>query len=106
MIEKLKRMLNIEGKEQDAILGDIMELCEVKILNYIDEDELPEKLNGVFIELCIVRYNRLASEGLASEGSDGVSVSFNNMFEEFRDELDEYVRKRDTKNNFKGVRFL
>lgn len=106
MVFKLKRMLNIEGESQDGVLEDIIDLCERKILNYIDEEKMPEKLFGVFVELCIVRYNRLASEGLASEGSDGVSVSFNNMFDEFRDELDDYIKRRDTKSSFKGVRFL
>ena len=51
------------------------------------------ELEFVLIELSIQRYNRIGSEGIASENVDGKSVSYEADFEGYKVYLDDYINK-------------
>lgn len=106
MINKIKRLLSITDDKQDDLLNDLIELCEVPILNRIQEDVVPKRLQPCLIEFVIVRYNRLNSEGYASEGVEGGSISFvNNYMETIEDEIEAYISFRDNKKA-RGIKFI
>ena len=87
--------------ENDALVSEIIELTKEKILNYINKTELPNELEFVLIELSIQRYNRIGSEGIASESVDGKSVSYEDDFETYKHYLDEYMTRNNTSRGFR-----
>lgn len=104
MLKTIKSLLLINNEEKDELLSTIIELCQAPVLAYIGEVALPPALNYIVIEMAIIRFNRLKSEGLTSESIDGGSVSFiENSFNLYKQDLDNYISNRNA--NKKGITF-
>ena len=99
LLNRIKTLLNIEGNEN--LIYEITELTKSKILNYINEVELPLELEFVLVELTIQRYNRIGSEGIASESVDGKSVSYEDIFENYKPYLDDYISRNGKSKGYK-----
>lgn len=104
MLETLKLMLSINDDKKDKLLSQIISLCEAPVLSYINENVLPTQLNWLVVEMAIIRYNKLKSEGVTSESIDGGSVSFiDNAFNLYKQDLDTYILNKN--KNKKGATF-
>ena len=93
MIERIKRLVGIRDTEQDEVIEDIVELVSAHILSYIGSTTLPRPLNFIVVELSVRRYQRLGSEGMMSEETEGHRISFYDLDKEmdpYLDILDEY----------------
>ena len=101
LLNRIKTLLNIEGNEN--LIYEIVNITESKILNYINATEMPIELEFVLIELAIQRFNRIGSEGIASESIDGKSVSYDDDFTGYKHYLDDYISRNSIK---KGYRLL
>lgn len=101
LLNRIKTLLGIP--DNDELIYEITELTKSKILNYINEVELPLELEFVLVELTIQRYNRIGSEGIASESVDGKSVSYEDIFENYKPYLDDYISRS---GKSKGYKFL
>ena len=101
LLNRIKTLLNVEGNEN--LIYEITELTKSKILNYINEAELPLELEFVLIELAIQRYNRIGSEGVASESVDGRTTSYEDDFESYKQYLDDYMSKNNTSKGFRLI---
>ena len=101
LVNRIKVLLGVT--ENDELINEIIELTKDKILNYINETELPNELEFVLVELAIQRYNRIGSEGIASESVDGKSVSYDDDFEAHKPHLNFYMLKN---NISKGYRLI
>ena len=87
--------------DNSNLVNEIIELTKEKILNYINEDELPRELEFILVELSIQRYNRIGSEGIASESVDGKSVSYEDDFEAYKPHLNFYMLKNNISKGYK-----
>ena len=101
LLNRFKTLLNIEGNEE--LILEIVNITEAKILNYINANELPKELEFILIELSIQRFNRIGSEGIASESVDGKSVSYDDDFTGYKHYLDDYISRNSIQ---KGYRLL
>ena len=101
LLNRIKTLLNIEGNEN--LIYEIVNITESKILNYINASEMPIELEFVLIELAIQRFNRIGSEGIASESIDGKSVSYDDDFTGYKHYLDDYISRNSVR---KGYRLL
>lgn len=101
LLNRIKTLLGVT--DNDELIYEITELTKSKILNYINETELPNELEFVLVELAIQRYNRIGSEGIASESVDGKSVSYEDDFENYKPYLDDYIYKNGTNKGFKLI---
>ena len=101
LLNRIKTLLNIEGNEN--LIYEIVNITESKILNYINAIEMPIELEFVLIELSVQRFNRIGSEGIASESIDGKSVSYDDDFTGYKHYLDDYISRNSVK---KGYRLL
>ena len=99
LLNRVKILLGIS--ENDELVHEIIELTKDKILSYIDKTELPHELEFVLVELAIKRYNRIGSEGIASESVDGKSVSYEDDFEKYKSYLDDYIQRSGTSKGFR-----
>ena len=101
LLNRIKTLLNTEGNEN--LIYEIVNITESKILNYINASEMPIELEFVLIELAIQRFNRIGSEGIASESIDGKSVSYDDDFIGYKHYLDDYISRNSVR---KGYRLL
>ena len=99
LLNRIKTLLGIP--DNDELIYEIIELTKSKILNYINEVELPLELEFVLVELTIQRYNRIGSEGIASESVDGKSVSYEDVFENYKPYLDDYISRSGKSKGYK-----
>ena len=101
LLNRIKTLLNIEGNEN--LIYEIVNITEAKILNYINAIKMPKELEFVLIELSVQRFNRIGSEGIASESIDGKSVSYDDDFIGYKHYLDDYISRNSVR---KGYRLL
>ena len=99
LLNRIKTLLGIT--DNDELIYEIVEITKEKILNYINEKELPKELEFILIELSIERYNRIGSEGIASESVDGKNISYDDSFENYKTYLDDYIFKNGKNKGFK-----
>ena len=99
LLNRIKTLLGVT--DNDELIYEITELTKSKILNYINETELPNELEFVLVELAIQRYNRIGSEGIASESVDGKSVSYEDVFENYKPYLDDYISRSGKSKGYK-----
>ena len=99
LLNRIKTLLQIQ--DNDELIHEIVEITKEKILNYINQEELPKELEFVLVELTIQRYNRIGSEGISSESVDGKSVSYEDDFENYKIYLDDYLFRTGQNKGFK-----
>ena len=99
LLNRIKVLLGIT--DNDELLNEVIEITKSKILSYIDKTELPKEVEFVLIELAIQRYNRIGSEGIASESVDGKNVSYEDNFESCKQYLDDYIFRNNKNKGFK-----
>ena len=102
LLNRMKVMLGINDNEE--LLLEILDITKSKILNYINEAELPLELEFVLVELSIKRFNRIGSEGFTSETVDGKTMSYEESeFEGYEKYLDDYICKNNINKGFKLI---
>ena len=99
LLNRIKTLLQIQ--DNDELIYEIVEITKEKILNYINEKELPVELEFVLVEMAISRFNKIGSEGFASESTDGKSISYEDDFEIYKQHLDDYLFKTGQNKGFK-----
>ena len=99
LLNRIKTLLQIN--DNDELIYEIVEITKEKILNYINEIELPKELEFVLVELAIERFNKIGSEGIASESIDGKNVSYDDSFENYKVYLDDYIFRNNKNKGFK-----
>ncbi|MGL5712244.1 MAG: phage head-tail connector protein [Paraclostridium sp.] len=106
--DRVKALLNVTGTTFDKFIDECMAISSGLISRYLGVDTVPTELEFVLIECTIVRYNRIGSEGLTSEGIDGYSSSFiEDILSPYHQYLDDYIgRNADKCNSFKVLRTL
>lgn len=109
MLNDLKIMLFGEVTEDatnDAQLNLIISGVTSRLQLLLGGIEPPESMNHIILEVAIVRYNRIGSEGLSSHSVEGESMNFaESDFAGYMDEIQAFIDSN--KEVKKGkVRFL
>lgn len=104
MLETIKALLGVTGR--DDLLEKIIGLTKARLKLLIGGIDPPEELNHIVVEVSIIRYNRIGSEGLSSHSVEGESLSFNdNDFAGYMDEIDAFNAKN-KESKLGKVRFI
>lgn len=108
ILNNLKIFLGIEKNDnsKDELLNLIIETATSRLKVLLGGIEPPVELDHIILEVSIVRFNRIGSEGLSTHGVEGESQSFkDDDFEPYKNEIQAFL---DTQSeNTKGkLRFL
>ena len=104
IVSRMKVLLGTTNTTDDEeLLYEIVEITKSKILNYINKKVLPKELEFVLVELAIQRYNKIGSEGVASESIDGRTTSYEDDFESYKQYLDDYMSRNNTSKGFRLI---
>lgn len=108
MLENLKIMLGIaaDDTDLDGKLNLILSNTKARLKLLLGGIDPPEEMNHIILDVSIMRFNRIGSEGLASHSVEGESLSFtDNDFDGFNNEIQAWLNSQ--KENVRGkVRFL
>ena len=99
LLNRVKTLLGIT--DNDELIYEIIEITKEKILNYINQKELPGELEFILAEMAISRFNKIGSEGFSSESTDGKSISYEDDFEMYKQYLDDYLFRTGQNKGFK-----
>lgn len=107
ILNDVKTMLSIEKDESD--LDEKLDymvrsiISRLKIL--INGVEPPDEMSYIVVEVALVRFNRIGSEGLKSHSVEGESLQFTeNDFANYMEEIEAFNYKQSGKKG--GLRFL
>lgn len=108
MLENLKIMLGMaaDDADLDGKLNLILSNTTARLKLLLGGIDPPEEMNHIILDVSIMRFNRIGSEGLASHSVEGESLSFtDNDFDGFNNEIQAWLNSQ--KENVRGkVRFL
>lgn len=108
MLEKLKMLLGLdqEDAELDEKLNWIISSAQKRLKFLLGGIEPPDEMDYIVIDVSIIRFNRIGSEGMKSQGVEGESISFSDDdFSGFREEIQAFLDRQ--KDATKGrLRFL
>ena len=108
MLDNLKLMLGIDknDNDQDDKLNLIISNTTSRLKLLLGGIEPPEALNHIILEVAIIRFNKIGSEGMASHSVEGESNNYTeDDFATFNDEIQAYLDTQKESNRGK-VKFL
>ena len=106
MLENLKLLLGIDDSDMDDKLLLIISNTTSRLKLLIGGIDPPESMNHIILEVSIMRFNRIGSEGLSSHSVEGESLSFAaSDFDAFANDIQAFLDQQ--KESTRGkVRFL
>ena len=108
MLNNLKLMLGIDKNDtgRDELLNQLISIATARLKLLLGGIEPPESMNHIILEVSIIRFNKIGSEGMGSHTVEGESLSFTeNDFAAFADEIQAFLNTQ--QDNARGkVRFL
>lgn len=76
MLDKLKLILGITDNSKDDLLSLILDTVIQEFLDYTNREDIPDGSNAVVLQMAVIQYNRIGSQGVASQSYSGVSESY------------------------------
>ena len=105
MLDKVKTLLGIADNSVDAKIAVIMELVTARLSLLLGGITPPESMAHIIVEVTVIRYNRIGSEGMSSHTVEGESVAFADDFAGFTDEIQAFLESQE--NGTRGrLRFI
>lgn len=106
MLNNLKLLLGIDGNDLDAKLNLLLTMTEARLKLLLGGLDPPKEMEHIVLEVAIIRFNRIGSEGVGSHTVEGENtVYMDKDFDGFSDEIQAFLDSQ--KNNSRGkVRFL
>lgn len=106
ILDDLKKLLGIEDDSLDPKLELILKSVQGRLKLLLGGIEVPPEMNHIVLEVAVIRFNRLGSEGMSAHSVEGESMSYNdNDFDGFMDEIQAFLDSQ--KESKRGrVRFI
>lgn len=107
-LENLKSLIGIATDDTtiDNRLEWILEASEQRLKNLLGGLDVPTELEYIVLEVSVIRFNRIGSEGISSHTVEGESMTFSDTdFSGYMDEIEAYLEELDSGKKGK-VRFL
>ena len=107
MLDKIKNLLGISAEDTtlDEKLQLIITMASSRLKLRLGGIEPPEDMNHIIIEVSIIRYNRIGSEGLSSHTVEGESLTFTDDFAPYEEEIQAFLNSQKSSSIGK-VRFV
>ena len=108
MLNDLKLMLGIDvyDTDRDDVLKLILSNTTARLKLLLGGVDPPDEMNHIILEVAIIRYNRIGSEGMSSHTVEGESLQYmDSDFSAFSDEIQAFLEQQ--RESMRGkVRFL
>lgn len=92
MLNDLKLLLGITENDLDSKLNLILEITKKRLKALLGGVEPPTELEYIIIEVAVIRFNRIGSEGVNSHSVEGESLSFTDSdFNAYSDDIQAWL---------------
>ena len=92
MLNDLKLLLDIPETDLDSKLNLILDMTKKRLKALLGGVEPPAELEYIIIEVAIIRFNRIGSEGVNSHSVEGESLSFTDSdFNAYSDDIQAWL---------------
>ena len=108
MLKELKTLLGIEDEDErlNEKLITIINSVRSRLKLLLGGMEVPDEMGHIIVEVAVIRFNRLGSEGMSSHNVEGESISYSeNDFEGYMEEIQAFLNTQKEARRGK-VRFL
>ena len=75
MITKIKTLLGLTDCSKDELILALKDIAESEVKAYCNIDDI-SGLESAIIQIVILKYNRLGTEGISSESYSGISANY------------------------------
>mgnify|MGYP003571256727 CR=1 FL=1 len=108
MLEHIKLLLGFTDNAKDELLNYIISVTSARLAILLGLSTVPEALSYIVEEVSVVRYNRIASEGLEHHAVEGeTQIFYESDFTGYTDDISAWLAAQDDPENGKGrLRFL
>jgi hypothetical protein len=79
-MDNIKLLLGIADTSKDALLTLLTSIAEDEVKAYCNIVDIPANLGNVIAEIVVIKYNRIGSEGIASQNFSGAAESFTDSY--------------------------
>lgn len=96
-LSKLKTLLGLpeDDTTQNECLAWILEASEQRLKNLLGGLDVPGALEYIVLEVSVIRFNRIGSEGVTSHSVEGESMTFSDDdFSGYTDEIEAYLEEQ------------
>ena len=91
LLNDLKTLLGITSTDMDDKLNLILESVTDRLKLLVGGVEPTPALNYVIIEVAVIRFNRIGSEGTKSHSVEGESITYKDSdFDSYKDEIEAF----------------
>lgn len=106
MLEEIKLLLGITDSGRDELLILIIKHTTARLKLLIGGMDPPEELAHIIVEVSVMRFNRIGSEGISGHTVEGESLQYtDDDFSAYAGEIQSYLRLQTEVSKGK-VRFL
>ena len=108
MLKNLKLLLGLDENDTslDAKLKLLLSMATARLKLLLGGIEPPESMEHIIVEVAIIRFNRIGSEGVASHTVEGESLQFaDSDFDGFADEIQAFLDSQSESSRGR-VRFI
>lgn len=109
LLSDLKEMLGLpeEDNTPDRKLTLILNGTKKRLRFLLGGLDPPDEMDYIVLDVSIIRYNKLGSEGLSSHSVEGESLSWSdNDFSGYMDDINAYLDEKNKNSRKGGFKFL
>jgi hypothetical protein len=109
LLSDLKELLGLpeEDHDIDRKLTLILTGTKKRLKFLLGGLDPPDEMDYIILDVSIIRYNKLGSEGLSSHSVEGESLSWSdNDFSGYMDDINAYLDERNKNKRKGGFKFL
>lgn len=106
LLSDLKLLLGINEDDLDLKLNLILDFTKKRLKTLLGGIEPPAELEYIIVEVAIIRFNRIGSEGLKGHSTEGENLTFDDSdFNGFSDDIQAWLDSQKEAKRGK-VRFI
>lgn len=108
MLNDLKLLLGLplDDTSRDDLLSRIISMTTARLKLLLGGDEPPAEMDHIILDVAVIRFNRIGSEGMTSHSVEGEALNFvEDDFAQFADEIQAWLDQQESGTRGK-VRFL
>ena len=108
MLNDLKLLLGFSEDEtdMDELLMKIIAMVTARLKLLLGGIDPPEEMDHIILDVSVIRFNRIGSEGMTAHGVEGESHNFiEDDFAQYKDEIQDWLSRQEETTKGK-LRFL
>ncbi|MBC1499402.1 hypothetical protein HB943_02220 [Listeria weihenstephanensis] len=100
MLDQVKTRNSISDGLQDDLITDIISDVEAQVLDYIEQNTVPEKAVWIVKNAVLAAFVRTGAEGVKSDSEEGKTQAWdsNDLIKDFKSYLDKYKPSTEIKS--------